>query len=74
LIYTDFQLEDKGPPPERQGSRINFNPQIGIGTEFGTDSQAPFFATARLSHISNGDLHTENRGVNSIVLMIGRFF
>jgi lipid A 3-O-deacylase len=74
LIYTDFQLEEKGSQPERQGSRINFNPQIGIGTEFGTDSQAPFFATVRLSHISNGDLHSENRGVNSIVLMIGRFF
>jgi lipid A 3-O-deacylase len=67
LVYTDFQVDD-------QGSRINFNPQIGIGTEFGGESGAPFFGAVRLSHISNAGLHNENRGVNSVVLMIGRFF
>jgi hypothetical protein len=67
VMYTDFQVEG-------QGSRFNFNPQIGIGTEFKLDSGAPFFATIRLSHISNAGLHSENRGVNFIVLMIGRFF
>lgn len=67
VMYTDFQVEG-------QGSRFNFNPQIGIGTEFKLDSGAPFFATIRLSHISNAGLHSENRGVNFVVLMIGRFF
>ena len=67
LMYTDFQVEG-------QGSRFNFYPQIGIGTEFKLDSGPPFFANTRLSHISNAGLHRENRGVNFVVLMIGRFF
>ena len=67
VIYTDFQVEG-------QGSRINFNPQFGIGAEFNLDSGGPFFSAIRLSHISNGGLHSDNRGVNSIVLVIGRFF
>ena len=68
IIYTDFQVEG-------QGSRFNFNPQIGIGTEFKrTDSDKPFFVSIRLSHISNAGLSSENRGVNSYLIMIGRFF
>jgi hypothetical protein len=65
VIYTDFQVTG-------QGSRFNFNPQIGFGMEFKRDSGAPFFGTIRLNHISNGGLNRENRGVNSLVLMIGR--
>ena len=67
VVYTDFQV--KG-----QGSRINFNPQIGLGTEFEVDSGPPFFGAVRLSHISNAGLHDDNRGVNSVILMIGRYF
>ena len=67
VVYTDYQV--KG-----QGSRFNFNPQIGIGAEFLVGSGAPFFTAFRLSHISNAGLHDENRGVNSIVWMLGRFF
>jgi hypothetical protein len=67
VVYTDYQV--KG-----QGSRFNFNPQIGIGAEFQVGSGAPFFTALRLSHISNAGLHDENRGVNSIVWMLGRFF
>jgi len=67
VIYTDFQV--KG-----QGLRFNFNPQIGIGTDFKVGSGSPFFTTVRLSHISNGGLHSENLGVNSVVLLIGRYF
>jgi len=74
LIYTDFQVRDPEPPYEGQGSRFNFNPVIGIGLEFKPDTGAPFFGTVRLSHISNGGLRTENRGVNSVVFMVGRFF
>ena len=67
VVYTDFQVEG-------QGSRFNFNPQIGIGTEFKVDSGPPFFTALRLSHISNAGLADENRGVNSVVWMLGRFF
>ena len=67
VVYTDFQV--KG-----QGSRFNFNPQIGIGTEFSADSGPPYFGAVRLSHISNAGLHEDNRGVNSVIFLIGRFF
>ena len=67
VIYTDFRVDG-------QGSRFNFNPQIGIGTEIQVASGPPFFGAIRLSHISNGGLHEDNRGVNSVVFMIGRFF
>jgi lipid A 3-O-deacylase len=66
-VYTDFQVEG-------QGSRFNFNPQIGIGMEFKVDSGKPFFTALRLSHISNAGLQDENRGANSAVWMLGRFF
>jgi hypothetical protein len=67
VIFTDFQVDG-------QGSRFNFNPQIGIGTEIQLGSGLPFFGAVRLSHISNAGLHDDNRGVNSVVIMIGRFF
>ena len=67
VIYTDFQVDG-------QGSRFNFNPQIGIGTEFKADSGPPYFGAVRLSHISNAGLHEDNRGMNSVIIMIGRFF
>ena len=67
IIYTDFQVEG-------QGLRFNFYPQIGIGTELKLNSGAPFFAGFRLTHISNADLHEDNRGVNSVVLIVGRYF
>ena len=73
VIFTDFQVEAEGEE-ESQGSRFNFNPQIGIGTDFKVDSGSTFFTTFRLQHMSNAGLNSENRGVNSIVLMIGRYF
>jgi lipid A 3-O-deacylase len=67
LIYTEHRVID-------QGLHFNFNPQIGFGSEFSFDSGATYFASLRWHHISNGGLDHENRGVNSIVLVIGRFF
>jgi len=67
VIYTDFHVEG-------QGSRFNFYPQAGIGTEFKMNSGPPFFGAVRISHISNAGLHDDNRGMNSMILMIGRFF
>jgi len=71
VIFTDFQVEDK---EGSQGSRFNFNPQIGIGTDFKVGSGSTFFTTFRLQHMSNAGLNSDNRGINSIVLMIGRYF
>jgi len=67
LIYTDFQV--KG-----QGLRINFNPQAGIGTEINLGEGKPWFAALRLHHFSNGNLYKDNRGVNSVLIQVGRFF
>jgi hypothetical protein len=61
LIYTDFQRED-------QGLRVNFNPVAGLGWRWPRQ-----FLTLRLHHISNGGLHPENRGINSVVLGWGRY-
>ncbi|MDY0190515.1 MAG: acyloxyacyl hydrolase [Desulfuromonas sp.] len=66
VIYTDYQVED-------QGLRFNFNPQLGIGTEIKADNSTYFIAT-RLHHISNGGLHHDNRGINSVLLQLGLFF
>lgn len=66
LIYTDFQVAG-------QGLRLNFNPQVGIGTEFRAGSGTTLFTALRLHHISNGGLDRENRGVNSVILLFGSF-
>ena len=66
-IFTQWRVDG-------QGSKFNFNPQIGLGTEFSIGSGPPFLAALRLHHISNAGLDDDNRGVNSVVFMIGRFF
>ena len=67
IIYTGFRV--KG-----QGLQINFNPEIGVGMELRTQSRNTYFLCFRLHHISNGDLYKDNRGVNSVLLMLGRIF
>lgn len=64
VAFTDFRV--KG-----QGLRINFNPQIGVGIDFPTDSGRDITMGVRLHHLSNGDLHRDNRGINSILLVSG---
>jgi hypothetical protein len=66
-IFTQWRVDG-------QGSKFNFNPQIGLGTEFSIGSGPPFLAALRLHHISNAGLDDDNRGVNSVVFVIGRFF
>jgi lipid A 3-O-deacylase len=66
-IYTDYKFRG-------QGTRFNFNPQLGIGTEIAAASGEPFFTALRLYHVSNAGLSKENRGLNAITLHIGRFF
>jgi hypothetical protein len=66
-IYTQWKVDG-------QGSHLNFNPQLGIGTEFSAGYGATYLAAVRLHHFSNAGLKEDNRGVNSIVFVIGRFF
>jgi len=67
VIYTAFRVEG-------QGLYVNFNPQIGIGTDIKVSPKTEFFTGARLSHISNAGLSHENTGINSIILMFGYYF
>lgn len=67
IIYTGFQVRG-------QGFKVNFNPQMGLGTEFKTASLDAYFLALRLHHLSNADIADENRGVNSVILMFGRYF
>ena len=66
-IYTDFQVAG-------QGSRINFNPQLGVGLEHPLQTGGTMTMGVRLHHVSNGNLLKENRGINSALLMIGYLF
>lgn len=65
VIYTDFKIEG-------QGWRFNFNPLLVAGFEFGPDPA--IFLEARIHHVSNGGFNDENAGVNSVQLMLGRYF
>ncbi len=67
LIYTDFQVKD-------QGLRLNFNPQVGIGTEWHTHQGTRWYTALRAWHVSNGGLHHDNRGINGAILQFGRLF
>lgn len=66
-IYTEWKVDG-------QDSHLNFNPQLGIGTEFSIGTAATYLAALRLHHISNAGLKEDNRGANSLVFVIGRFF
>lgn len=66
LLYSDFQLK-------QQGLRLNFNPVIGLGAEL-TRNHYHGFIAVRLHHLSNGGLHHDNHGLNSVVLQLGRCF
>jgi len=67
LNYSDYQVDG-------QGMRINFNPLLGIGSEISFNDGPPWFIACRLHHLSNGGFHSDNRGMNSAVLQVGRFF
>jgi hypothetical protein len=66
-IYTQHRVDD-------QGLHFNFNPQIGFGTEYAAADGATYYASLRWHHLSNGGLDHQNSGVDSIVLVIGRYF
>jgi len=67
LIYTDFHVKD-------QGLHLNFNPQFGAGLEYALNQKQALLGGFRFHHISNGNLHDHNRGINSWLLMLGLKF
>ncbi len=64
VVYTDFRV--KG-----QGLRFNFNPQIGVGIAFRPAHGREISVGLRLHHLSNADLHRDNRGINSLLMVAG---
>ncbi|MBN2418000.1 MAG: acyloxyacyl hydrolase, partial [Deltaproteobacteria bacterium] len=67
IIYTDFQIPG-------QGLRMNFNPQLGVGTEIKTRFEKTMFMSLRIHHISNAGLDDENSGIDSVIGMFGFYF
>jgi lipid A 3-O-deacylase len=67
LIFTGYKV--KG-----QGSRLNFNPQAGLGMELTSASGSSFWMSLRVHHISNAGINKDNRGINSLVFQMGRYF
>lgn len=67
IIYTGFKIPG-------QGVKVNFNPVIGVGLDYTNESRQRYFAALRMNHISNGNLHRENRGINSVIISFGSYF
>ena len=67
IIYTDYKVR-------KQGSRLNFNPQAGLGLDITPESGPDFWTSIRLHHLSNAGLKKDNRGVNSLVFQLGIYF
>ncbi|MFN2267122.1 MAG: acyloxyacyl hydrolase [Desulfonatronovibrio sp.] len=67
LIFTEYKV--KG-----QGSRLNFNPQVGLGMEITPASGFSLWMSMRLHHLSNAGINKDNRGVNSMVFQMGKYF
>lgn len=67
VVYSDFQVDG-------QGLRFNFNPQAGIGTEWQMLGGRRGYGALRAYHISNGNLHRDNRGINAVTFQLGFYF
>ena len=67
LAYASYRIEG-------QAYKVNFNPQIGFGTDFTTSAGETYFGSVRFSHFSNGHLNKDNKGVNTLNISIGRYF
>ena len=67
IAYNDFQVDG-------QGLRFNFNPQAGIGAEWQMFGTQPWYSALRAYHLSNGNLHSDNRGINGVLFQLGVSF
>ncbi|PLY07915.1 MAG: acyloxyacyl hydrolase [Desulfuromonas sp.] len=67
IIYSDFRLRG-------QDYYLNFNPQVGAGLEFTFNNGSALQLGCRFHHISNASLGAHNRGVDSMLIMLGWHF
>jgi len=67
VVFSDFQVDG-------QGLRLNFNPQAGIGTEWQVRGNRSGYGALRAYHLSNSELHQDNRGINAIIFQLGLLF
>jgi len=67
IIYTDYKVDG-------QGLNLNFNPRAGVGTDIKIKGDASFYCGLSLWHLSNGNIDSDNRGSNAVVLLFGRYF
>lgn len=67
LSYASYKIEG-------QAYNVNFNPQIGFGTDYTTSAGNTYFSSLRFSHFSNASLNKDNEGTNTVNLSIGRYF
>jgi len=66
IIYTDYKVDG-------QGLNLNFNPRAGVGTDIKIKGNASFYCGLSLWHLSNGNIDSDNRGSNAVVLLFGRY-
>lgn len=67
IVYTDYKVRG-------QGLHLNFNPRAGLGIEFKQPHGQSFFVGLRCWHLSNANLHSDNRGSNAVLFIIGKYF
>lgn len=67
VIYSDYRVDG-------QAYRLLFNPQLGIGSDLAAADGEKFFLAVRLHHSSNGSINRDNRGTNSLLLQVGKYF
>ncbi|MGH7381211.1 MAG: acyloxyacyl hydrolase [Candidatus Methylomirabilales bacterium] len=64
ILITDFGLEDRA-------DGFNFTFQTGLGFHFFLAERTALTAEARFHHISNAGIDDPNRGLNSVMVLIG---
>ena len=67
VIYTDFKLAG-------QGLRVSFNPRASLGFDIKRGGKPPLFVAIRAHHVSNAGLTDPNIGINSVLLVVGKYF
>jgi len=67
LLYRDYTVDG-------QGLRINFSPQIGLGTDVQWNEDITTYFSVRLHHSSNAGLNSDNRGTNGVLFQMGYYY
>jgi len=64
ILITDFGLDDRA-------DGFNFTFQAGLGFHFFLSERTALTAEGRFHHISNAGIEDQNRGLNSVMVLIG---